>query len=66
MTENQKTLAALLVLVILVVLWLGGTVATLAYAATPGNAGAIVAAGFVFCLGYGFVQEARAEVAARL
>lgn len=59
MSETTRIVLALVALLVLVVGWLGGTVATVVYACQPGNAGAVVLAGLVFCLGYGFVQEAR-------
>jgi hypothetical protein len=65
-THETKTLLALVALVALVLLWIGGTVATVAYACQPGNAGAVVMAGLVFCGGWGFVAEARNELGAHL
>ena len=65
-TRETKTLLALLALVAIVLLWIGGTVAALAYAAQPGNAGAVILAGLAFFGGYGFVQEAGSELGAHL
>lgn len=48
----------LLALALLVVAWIGGTVACVAYACRPGCAGAVLLALLVACGGWGFVQEA--------
>ena len=51
-------LLALVALVFVVLVWLGGTIGTVVYAIQPGNAGAMLGAFFVFAVGYGFFQEA--------
>jgi len=60
-TRETKTLLALLAYLVLVLAWLGGTVATVAAVDHPG--GAVVMGMLVFGLGYGFVQEGREALA---
>lgn len=59
MTDTAKTAAALALVATAAALWIGGTVACLSYAARPGCAGAVLAAMFVACAGWGFMGEAR-------
>jgi len=61
---NADTRLALTVaLFVLVVLaWIAGTVGAVVYACQPGNAGAVLVAGLVAAVGWGFVQEARNAV----
>jgi len=63
-TMNADTRLALTVaLFVLVVLaWIAGTVGAVVYACQPGNAGAVLVAGLVAAVGWGFVQEARNAV----
>jgi len=45
-------------LALLILVWLGSTVGTVVYASTPGNAGAVLLAGFFALVGWGMFQEA--------
>jgi hypothetical protein len=56
--ENTRIALALVALMFVVLVWLGGTIGTVVYASQPGNAGAMLGAFFVFAVGYGFVREA--------
>lgn len=62
MNADTRIALALLALVILVLAWIGGTVACVVYACQPGNAGALVLAMLVACGGWAFVHEAREHV----
>jgi len=59
MNENTRFAVALLAVALVFVLWVGSTVGTLVWACQPGNAGGVLAALFVACVGWGFMQEAR-------
>ena len=57
MNEETRNTVALLALLALVLVWLGGIVGTLMWAAQPGNAGGVLVTVFVGFVGYGFVAE---------
>ena len=59
MNATLRTVAPLLSMLLVLVLWLGGTVGCVVYACQPGNAGALLGAAFVFLMGLGFWHEAR-------
>lgn len=58
MTPLRRFRLNLLGLAILVILWIGATLGAVIYAATPGNAPALLVAGLAGIAGWGFFQEA--------
>lgn len=59
MNADTRLALALIAFVLVVLVWIAGTVGAVVYACQPGNAGAMLVALLVGCAGWGFVQEAR-------
>lgn len=62
MTNETRFRLNLIGLLLVVLAWLGGTVACMVYACQPGHGGAVILALFVGCIGYGFFREAVTQV----
>jgi len=60
--ENQKTLVALVAMLVFVLVWAGCVVGCCVVACQPGQAGAVLMVVFALCVGWGFFQDTRAAL----